>query len=123
MTLNLTASTVPGAAYSWIGPNGFTSTNQNPAITNASTNFAGLFSVTASIGGCASTPATTSVTVNPPAKITAQLADGNVILSWPAGTLQSATSLVGPWINVSGATTTRTNSMSAHQEFFRIQLQ
>ena len=123
MTLNLTASTVPGAAYSWTGPNGFTSTNQNPAITNASTNFAGLFSVTASIGGCASTPVTTSVMVNPPAKIAAQLADGNVILSWPAGTLQSATNIVGPWINVSGATPPRTNSMSAHQEFFRIQLQ
>ena len=123
MTLNLTASTVPGATYSWTGPNGFTSTNQNPAITNAATNIAGLFSVTASIGGCASTPALTSVTVNPPAKVGAQLADGNVILSWPTGTLQSATNLVGPWINVSGATPPRTNSMSAHQEFFRIQLQ
>ena len=34
-TLNLTASTVDGTTYSWTGPNGFTSTDQNPSISNA----------------------------------------------------------------------------------------
>jgi len=123
MTLNLTASTVPGATYNWTGPNGFTSTNQNPVIANTTTNLSGIFSVTTSIGGCTSLPATTAVTVNPPAKVSAQLAGGSVILSWPMGTLQSATNVVGPWTNVSGATTPRTNLMTAHQEFFRVQLQ
>ena len=124
MTLNLTASTVPGATYGWTGPNGFASTNQNPAITNATTNCSGLFSVTAAIGGCASAAATTTVTVNPPARVAVQqFSGGNLILSWPAGTLQSATNLAGPWGNVSGATTPRTNPASARQEFFRLKLQ
>jgi beta-glucanase (GH16 family) len=123
MTLNLTASTVPGATYNWTGPNGFTSTNQNPVIANTTTNFSGIFSVTTSMGGCTSAPATTTLTVNPPAKVSAQLAGGSVILNWPTGTLQSATNVFGPWTNVSGATTPRTNPMTARQEFFRVKLQ
>ncbi len=123
MTLNLTATTVPGATYSWTGPNGFTSTNQNPAIVNASTNASGLFSVMAAAGGCTSAPATTMVTVNPPAKLSIQAALGKVILSWPGGTLQSATNVGGPWGNVSGATSPRTNLTAASQEFYRLWLQ
>src|ERR1039457_2249753 len=53
-TLNLTASTVLGATYSWTGPNGFISTAQNPSIVNATTNATGLYSVTASVGTCTS---------------------------------------------------------------------
>jgi YVTN family beta-propeller protein len=64
-TLNLTASTVTGAAYAWIGPNGFTSTLQNPTISNATTAMAGTYSVTATVNGCAGTSAPTAVTVNP----------------------------------------------------------
>jgi hypothetical protein len=63
-TLNLTASTVPGATYLWTGPNGFTSTQQNPSIPNVTTAAAGTYTVVATIGGCNSDPATTSVTVN-----------------------------------------------------------
>ncbi len=123
MNLNLAASTVSGATYSWTGPSGFTSTNQNPAITNATTNLSGLFSVQAVIGGCASPSATTFVKVNPLAKMAAQYVGGSVVLNWPTGTLQSASNIAGPWTKVSGATPPRTNSVTAHQEFFRIQLQ
>ena len=123
MTLNLTASTVPGATYSWTGPNGFSSTNQNPAILKASTNAAGLFSVTAVMGGCASVPATTTVTVNPPASVSVQASARNVILSWLGGTLQSATNVSGPWVDVSGATSPRTNPAAAAQGFYRLRLQ
>jgi hypothetical protein len=123
MTLNLTASTVPGATYSWTGPNGFTSTNQNPSLVNVNINNSGLFSVTAAAGGCASTPAATTVTVYPPATITSQALAGNIILSWPGGTLQSATNISGPWGDVSGATSPRTNVTAAAQEFYRIKLQ
>ena len=123
MTLNLTASTVAGATYNWSGPNGFTFTNQNPSITNASTNVTGLFSVTVITGGCTSAPATTLVTVNPPAKITIQPLGNNIILSWPAGTLQSATNITGPWGNVGGAAPPRTNPANLPAEFFRTKLQ
>ena len=68
-TISLTASTVAGATYAWTGPNGFTSTAQNPTISNATTAMAGTYSVTATVNGCASPAGTTAVVVNatPPA--------------------------------------------------------
>ena len=64
-TINLTASDIPGATYSWTGPNGFTSTDQNPTLPGASSTMAGNYSVTVTVDGCASLPATTNVVVNP----------------------------------------------------------
>jgi len=123
MTLNLTATTVPGATYNWTGPNGFNSTSQNPSIPNASTNLSGLFSVTTATGGCTSAPAATTVTVNPAANLSIQSSMGKVILSWPGGTLQSATNVGGPWANVGVATSPRTNVTASSQEFYRLMLQ
>lgn len=123
MTLNLTASTVPGATYSWSGPGGFSSTNQNPSILNATVAASGNYSVQAAVGGCSSILANTSVTVNPPANLAIQSASGSVILSWPAGMLQSATNLLGPWNEIVGATSPRTNPLSLSQEFYRLRLQ
>lgn len=60
-TLNFYASTISGATYSWTGPNGFTSTAQNPVRTNATTAMAGTYSVVATVNGCSSEPATTIV--------------------------------------------------------------
>lgn len=62
-TLHLTASTVPGATYSWTGPNGFTSTLQNPTIASATTAATGVYTVHAIANGCSSAGATTSATV------------------------------------------------------------
>src|SRR4029077_15261553 len=62
-TLNLLASTVAGATYSWSGPNGFSSGVQNPSIPNATTAATGLYSVTVTVGGCLSSAGTTSATV------------------------------------------------------------
>jgi gliding motility-associated-like protein len=64
-TLNLTASNIAGATYSWTGPNGFTSSSQNPSIANATTAATGTYSVTATVGGCTSVAGTTAVIVNP----------------------------------------------------------
>jgi len=61
--LNLTASTISGAAYAWTGPNGFTSSAQNPTIPNATTAASGQYSVTTTANGCTSPAGTTSVTV------------------------------------------------------------
>ncbi|MCZ2355480.1 MAG: fibronectin type III domain-containing protein, partial [Bacteroidia bacterium] len=62
--LNLTASTVSGATYYWTGPNGFTSTTQNPTRTNATLTMAGNYNVVAIVGSCTSSVASTNVTVN-----------------------------------------------------------
>lgn len=64
-TINLTANTITGATYAWTGPDGFTSTQQNPTITNLSAAKAGTYSVTATVNGCTSTAGTTSVTITP----------------------------------------------------------
>jgi len=65
LTLNLTAATIPGATYQWTGPNGFTSTDQNPAIANASLASSGVYYVTATKNGCTSLESSTVVTINP----------------------------------------------------------
>jgi hypothetical protein len=63
--LSLTASTIPGATYSWTGPNGFNSTLQNPTISGSATlGMAGTYNVTATVGGCTSSAGSTSVTIN-----------------------------------------------------------
>jgi hypothetical protein len=64
-SLNLTANTVTGATnYTWSGPNGFTSTNQNPSILNATPAASGTYSCTATVNGATSAAATTTATVN-----------------------------------------------------------
>ena len=63
-TLNLSASTVAGATYNWTGPNGFTSSAQNPSIPNATGAAGGTYTVTVTVNGCASTGATTAATVS-----------------------------------------------------------
>jgi hypothetical protein len=63
--LALTAATVSGAAYGWTGPNGYTSSLQNPTISSVTTAAAGTYTVTATVNGCSSS-ASTGVTVNAP---------------------------------------------------------
>jgi hypothetical protein len=62
-TLNLFASTVAGATYSWTGPNSFTSNLQNPSIVGATTAATGTYSVKVTVSGCTSSSATTTATV------------------------------------------------------------
>lgn len=66
-TVNLTASTATAGAtmYAWTGPNGYTSTQQNPAITNATASASGNYTVTATQGTCSSPPSTIQVAVHP----------------------------------------------------------
>ncbi len=61
-TLNLTAN--GGSSYSWTGPNGFTSSSQNPSIPNVTAANAGMYTVTVTQSGCSST-ATVDVSINP----------------------------------------------------------
>jgi|GEM_PF-791430 len=65
LSLNLTATTVAGATYSWTGPNGFTSSLQNPSISNVTTAASGAYYVTAELNGCTSNASSTVVTITP----------------------------------------------------------
>jgi len=63
--LKLSADTISGATYSWTGPNGFSSSLQNPVISNVIAANAGSYSVIATVGGCPGPAGSTSVIVNP----------------------------------------------------------
>jgi hypothetical protein len=66
-TVTLTATGPAGATYTWDGPNGFTSTAQNPTITNVTALAAGLYKVSVANGGCPGVASTTVVINNSPA--------------------------------------------------------
>jgi hypothetical protein len=65
-TLNLTATALSGATYSWSGPNGFTSSISTVSITPVGTINGGTYSVTVSTPGCLPVVRTNTVVVNPP---------------------------------------------------------
>ncbi|MDQ3280671.1 MAG: carboxypeptidase regulatory-like domain-containing protein, partial [Acidobacteriota bacterium] len=59
-TIALSTPLVTGATYAWTGPNGFTSSDQNPSIPNGA---AGTYSVTVTVNGCTSPAGNTTVVV------------------------------------------------------------
>ena len=64
-TLNLTGAPAAMALYSWIGPNGFNSTDQNPTIPNVTIAAAGTYTLTVTnSSGCTAT-SSVEVTINP----------------------------------------------------------
>ncbi|MFN3405049.1 MAG: beta strand repeat-containing protein, partial [Cytophagaceae bacterium] len=62
--INLTANSSGATSYSWTGPGGFTSTDQNPTRNNATTAMAGTYEVRGIAAGCSSAVAQTIVVVN-----------------------------------------------------------
>jgi len=53
-----------GIIYSWTGPNGFSSTIQNPTIPNMQPNMAGVYTVVATKPGCTTITKSTTVVIN-----------------------------------------------------------
>jgi hypothetical protein len=123
MTLYLSASTVAGASYSWSGPGGFVSTNQNPSLSKAGPSASGIYAVTVTIGGLTSTPGSVAVSINPPLVFSIQRSSSNLIFNWAYGTLEFAPNLSGPWNSINEATSPWTNTPAGPQEFYRVQLQ
>lgn len=62
-SFSLSASSVSNGNYSWTGPNGFSSTLQNPTLSNASNAASGNYSLVVTQNGCSSPPKTVSVDV------------------------------------------------------------
>jgi hypothetical protein len=116
-TLNLTAS--GGTSYNWAGPNGFTSTQQNPSISNVSLAASGNYTVTVTnANGCTSVT-TTSVTVNAAPTVSISVSPMNVICSGTNVTFTAIASNAGvnpfyQWqingVNVTGATSSAFSS-------------
>lgn len=64
-TLQLNAANITGASYSWSGPAGFVSSNQNPVIPNALQTNAGVYTASVSVNGCSSAASNITAIVNP----------------------------------------------------------
>jgi hypothetical protein len=111
-TLNLTASTVSNATYNWTGPNGFTSTDQNPSIPNAMSVASGTYSVTVTdTKGCTSAAGSTTALVTAP-QITSISAQGSdILITWATtgGTTNAVEATPGDpgyntnFVNISGS--------------------
>ncbi len=63
--IELYGPTVTDGTYSWTGPDGFTSPDEDPVITGATSAMAGTYSLEITIDGKTSPVSTTDVTVNP----------------------------------------------------------
>ncbi len=101
--LDLTAtpgSGITATNYSWSGPASFSSTSQNPTITNVTLANAGTYTLTADINGCPSQPGTIDVVVN----------------DLPTATVSPdpVTVCVGSTVNVSGNPTGGSGSWVTH---------
>ncbi|MCD6063492.1 MAG: hypothetical protein K0R82_1403, partial [Flavipsychrobacter sp.] len=100
-TLNLTAgSTTAGVTYTWAGPASFTSTTQNPSITNVNASHAGVYSVTATANGCTSPAGTTTVVVQ--VTTPTPVATGNNILCAGASLNMTVATIAGATYNWTG---------------------
>ena len=77
-TIHLSAVGQTGATYSWVGPNGFTSTEQNPTLQHCTQAMAGTYTCTITVGGQTSS-ASTSI----------------LVLSLPTASFEASTVCVG----------------------------
>lgn len=120
-TINLTGSGSVGVSFSWTGPNSFTSTQQNPSITNAQTTNGGVYTLVVTNGttGCSNSANTTVVVGGAmpaqPGAITGEdtVCSGNAIVySVPLdiNTLTYTWTLPSGW---SGTSTTNTITVTA----------
>lgn len=88
-TLRINANTTtPGSTYKWTGPNGFSSTQQNPVKNYATLPDDGTYTVIAIKDGCESLPGTTNVKIGNSITIPAIIGDS---LLCPGDTLELTT--------------------------------
>lgn len=62
--IQLQATTFGNSSYTWVGPNAYSSSQQNPTITNSTLNMGGTYTVTALENGCQSS-SSVEITVSP----------------------------------------------------------
>jgi gliding motility-associated-like protein len=114
-TLSLTASFTTGVAYSWTGPNSFTSTAQNPVITPASTLAAGVYTVNGSINGCNGPASTITVGIDVPAIVDAGIAKDTICATAgiiPVNGTVTGVGMGGNWTSLGTGTFNNPTSLS-----------
>ncbi|HNJ11043.1 MAG TPA: gliding motility-associated C-terminal domain-containing protein, partial [Chitinophagales bacterium] len=63
-SVQLNASNIIGATYTWTGPDGFASQDRSPIITDLNANKVGTYTLTVTLGDCLSETVTTTVEMN-----------------------------------------------------------
>ncbi|MBL7893062.1 MAG: hypothetical protein JNL63_10555, partial [Bacteroidia bacterium] len=102
--LNLTSS--GGTTYSWSGPNGYTSSSQNPTIGSATSTAAGTYTVTVTSGTCSAT-GTVAVSITP--LPTATAGGNNPVCQGSALNLTASGGTSYSWVGPQGATSNTQN--------------
>lgn len=122
--LFLYANNITNATYSWRGPNGYTSSLQNPSIANSTMSNAGTYFVKATVNGCESLEDSVIVTINQGPTFNIYASPGSEICDGETVTFVSITNNTGStptyqWqkngTNVSGANgiTYTTNNLAS----------
>ncbi len=115
-TLNLTSNFTSGATYTWIGPNSFSSSLQNPSITGVTTAAAGVYTVTITVNGCTSPVATVNVQIGTPP--TASAGTNQTVCANNPNVVLSGTSTTGSGVwSTSGSGTWSPNNISLNTTY------
>jgi gliding motility-associated-like protein len=109
----LQASNVSGASYNWTGPNGFSSNQQTIMIQSSAVSDAGVYSVAAIVNGCASSTASTTVTVNSLPQISGAISNNGPLCEGENLTLTAPTTagLTYEWTGPNGYSSTQAVSI------------
>jgi gliding motility-associated-like protein len=112
-SLYFTTPTLPGATYSWTGPNGYVSNFQSPVILSAQLNMIGTYQVVVALTpDCPSLPGTVAVSVNPLPQVQIQGGaicvdgTGTVLSPLQLDTTLSTTDFSFQWFTIANNTAT-----------------
>jgi len=117
--LELNTPDVPGATFAWTGPNGFTSSQQNPVIPNFTSAMVGTYQVVVTLGACVSAPGNTDVSESTVPDFTITTSDPTTFCQGESASLSitGAASLSYQWqldgTDIAGAVTTTHNAVAS----------
>ena len=96
LALNLSTTGTSPLTYSWTGPNSFTSSVQNPTISNATTSASGTYSLTVT-NACGTSSSSVTGTVNPAPSATITASGATTMCSGNSVTLTASTGTSYLW--------------------------
>ena len=105
---------IPNILYSWTGPNGFSSVDQNPVIPNVTMANAGTYSLTITIGNETSEPETTTVVIGEPSLPTSFSISACHSHSWQGETYTSSGAYTKTLTNSSGCDSVVTMNLTIY---------
>ncbi|MCH2021774.1 MAG: gliding motility-associated C-terminal domain-containing protein, partial [Saprospiraceae bacterium] len=114
-------TTNPAVAYSWVGPNGFSSTIQNPLIVAATQNDSGVYTLAITdLNGCVSLDSTISIHVNslpaaPVANVLSDICVGDTLFLSSNASVCDTSYWLGPTTILQGANLAISSANSAYQ--------